>query len=278
MVVQNRENLITIAIPFYNAQEFLSQAIESVLSQTYIDWRLLLIDDGSTDNSLNIAMKYKNDPRVIIHSDGKNKNLGFRLNQIPSLVDTKYLARMDADDIMHPERIEKQLKVLESNPEIDVLGSNAYSIDSNNLVQGIRLKYSKDDAIVKVKGFIHPTIMAETLWFKNNPYDIKAERIEDAELWFRSSNFYNFQIVTEPLLFYREFGTNYYKKYFKGFYAMLYALNKHSFNLKLMKFAIRYYISGSVYFLYNLFGKEEILVKKRNAIKLENIPLAFFFK
>lgn len=278
MEVQSKENLVTVAIPFFNAQDFLSQAIESVFSQTYQDWKLLLIDDGSTDNSLNIAMKYEKDRRVIIHSDGKNRNLGFRLNQIPSLVDSKYLVRMDADDIMHPERIEKQLKVLESNPEIDVLGTNAYSIDANNLVQGIRLKFSDNDIIKKVHAFIHPTIMAKTLWFENNPYDIKAERIEDAELWFRSGNRFNFQILTEPLLFYREFGNNYYKKYFKGFPAMLYVLKKHSYNFQLMKFAFKYYLSGMVYFLYNLFGREMVLVKGRNAVLMNNILISDILK
>lgn len=278
MEVQSKENLVTVAIPFFNAQDFLSQAIESVFSQTYQDWKLLLIDDGSTDNSLNIAMKYENDRRVIIHSDGKNRNLGFRLNQIPSLVDSKYLVRMDADDIMHPERIEKQLKVLESNPEIDVLGTNAYSIDANNLVQGIRLKFSDNDIIKKVQAFIHPTIMAKTLWFENNPYDIKAQRIEDAELWFRSGNRFNFQILTEPLLFYREFGNNYYKKYFKGFPAMLYVLKKHSYNFQLMKFAFKYYLSGMVYFLYNLFGREMVLVKGRNAVLMNNILISDILK
>lgn len=265
--------MITIAIPFYNAEQFLKQAIDSVFNQTYKKWKLLLVDDGSTDSSLEIANYYLHDARVSVHSDGKNLNLGYRLNQIPTLVQTKYLARMDADDIMHPQKIQKQLEVLERFTDIDVLGTNAYSIDENSLIQGIRLNFSPSDSLKKVVSFIHPTIVAKTTWFLNNPYDVKAERIEDAELWFRTANRYNFQILAEPLFFYREFGKDYHKKYFKGFYPMFYVLNKYSYSFKLLKFAVLYYLAGSVYFLFNLLGKESVLIRKRNAIIISNKPI-----
>lgn len=263
--------MITIAIPFYNAEKFLDLAIQSVFNQTFVDWKLLLIDDGSTDTSLEIARRYQNDPRVTVYSDGQNKNLGYRLNQIPSLVDTKYIGRMDADDSMHPDKIRKQIEVLESHPEIDVLGTNAYSINENNLIHGIRLEYSEKEVLRKVKSFIHPTIVAKTEWFINNPYDVKAVRIEDLELWFRTNNKCNFQILTEPLFFYREFGDNYYKKYFKGNHSILYVLKKHHWNISFFKFAVKYFTSGLVYFLFNIIGKESVLVSKRNAVELSPV-------
>ena len=265
--------MVTIAIPFYNADSYLELAIQSVFNQTYKNWKLLLVDDGSTDNSLQIASKYKKDPRVTIYSDGKNKNLGYRLNQIPTLVDTKYLARMDADDIMHPEKVEKQIKILESYPEIDVLGTNAYSINEYNKVNGIRLNFDKNEILMKVSVFIHPTIIAKTEWFINNPYDVKAVRIEDAELWFRTYNKYNFQILTEPLFFYREFGNNYYQKYFKGSSSMLYVLIKHNYNLEFLKKTLKYFITGTIYFFFNLIGKEDALIEKRNSIRLGNLSI-----
>jgi glycosyltransferase involved in cell wall biosynthesis len=265
--------MITIAIPFYNAETYIELAIQSVFNQTYQNWKLLLVDDGSKDNSLEIARKYESDLRVTIYTDGENKNLGYRLNQIPKLVDTKYIARMDADDIMHPEKIEKQIEILESHPEIDVLGTNAYSINETSKVEGIRLSYSKNEILSKVGGFIHPTIIAKKEWFINNPYDVKALRIEDAELWYRTSKNCNFQILTEPLFFYREFGNDYYKKYFKGFDSMFYALKKHNYEIKFIKFFLKYYIVGFVYFLYNLIGKEDVLVRKRNAIRLNNLSI-----
>ena len=122
--------MVTIGLPFYNAEKYLALAIESVLQQTYTDWELLLLDDGSTDNSLSIAQSYaQKDSRIKVISDGKNKNLATRLNELPSLAQGLYLARMDADDMMHPARIERQLAVLETHPEIDVLGTNAYIIN-----------------------------------------------------------------------------------------------------------------------------------------------------
>jgi hypothetical protein len=163
--------------------------------------------------------------------------------------------------------------IVDGNPQIDVLGTNAYSIDKDNYAVGIRMKQESVESIIKVSAFIHPTIMATTKWFLENPYDVKAERIEDAELWFRTSKRYNFQMLTEPLFFYREFGANYYKKYFKGFFPMLYVLKKHSYNLEILKFAIKYYLSGSIYFIYNIFGKESILVARRNEVPLHPISI-----
>src|SRR5690625_1371076 len=131
--------MITIGLPFFNDSRYLEMAIRSVINQTYQDWVLLLVDDGSSDGSLGIAKTYaEKDSRISVISDGENKKLPYRLNQIAKLTKTPYLARMDADDIMHPERIEKQLGILESNQEIDVLGTNAYSIDSNNEIRGVR--------------------------------------------------------------------------------------------------------------------------------------------
>lgn len=260
--------IVTIAIPFYNAESFLEKAIVSVLSQSYDDFVLLLINDGSTDASLDIANKYSYDQRVQIISDGKNRNLGNRLNEIPYLTETKFLARMDADDIMHPLRIEKQLDILNKNPEIDVLGTNAYSIDENDFVIGLRMEVT-EEKLVDVQTFTHPTIIAKREWFINNPYDVQAVRIEDAELWLATNTKYIFKATTEPLLFYREFGVNYYKKYFKGFPGVFYMLRKHNYSKKYLLFSIKYFISSFIYFAFNLFGKESVLVKRRNKIQLE---------
>lgn len=259
--------MVTIVIPFYNAENFLSLAIDSVIAQTYSDWRLLLIDDGSTDNSLKIAKKYaQKDSQIEVLSDGKSKNLGFRLNQIVDLVDTKYLARMDADDIMHPKRIEKQIEILEMNPSIDVLGSNAYIIDEKDNVVALRYKFNKQNELKKVNGFIHATIIAKTEWFKNNPYDVQAVRIEDTELWYRTSEKYNFVMLCEPLYFYRDIGNNYYKKYFLINTCKEYILSKYQNNSFWKRFFLSNIIKGYTYKLFNLLGLEQILVNRRNGV------------
>ncbi len=163
----------------------------------------------------------------------KNINLGNRLNSIPAMTETTFLARMDADDIMHPQRIEKQINILKNNPEIDVLGTNAYSIDENSDVIGKRMVF-QDNSLVSVTTFTHPTIIAKTQWFKENPYDVLALRVEDSELWLRTNDKYVFKATSEPLFFYREIGNQYYKKYFKGLPGVFYMLKKN-------KFAVKYY-------------------------------------
>jgi len=111
--------LVTIGLPFYNAENTLPLAIKSTLAQTFSSWRLLLVDDGSTDRSLAIAKEFaEHDFRIEVLTDGKNRGLIYRLNQLIDLADTKYIARMDADDIMLPERLAKQFHFLEKNRDI----------------------------------------------------------------------------------------------------------------------------------------------------------------
>lgn len=261
------DSKITIAIPFYNAEQFLAQAIDSVIHQTYEEWRLLLVDDGSTDSSLIIAKEYaEKDSRITVFSDGKNRNLGYRLNQIASFVKTEYLARMDADDIMHPRRIAEQIKILQNNSEIDVLGTNAYTIDENNKISGIRLKGSGDQNLMIVDGFIHPTIMAKTEWFKAHPYDEQALRVEDMELWYRTNKKFDFRVINEPLFYYREIGENYYKKYFLANISKEYIIKKYP-NSKFWKlFYVTNFIKGIIFKLFNVFRQEKYLINRRNQV------------
>jgi len=260
------KSTLAIAIPFYNAEKYFAQAIDSVLNQTFTNFELILIDDGSSDGSLEIAQDYaKKDNRIKVYSDGKNKNLAARLNEISSLTQAEYLARMDADDIMHPKKIEKQLDTLLRNPDIDVLGTNVYSIDDIGKVVGIRINPNQDK-LIKVKQFVHPTIIAKTEWFLKNPYNVKAERMEDVELWMRTCDKNNFAILTEPLFYYREFGGCYYKKYLKGLPSLIQVLRFNNYNRRFIIFSIRYILSTFRSYIYFLFGKENDMIKKRNKI------------
>ena len=255
--------LVTIAIPVYNAEKFLSDAIQSVINQTYKNWILYLINDGSTDNSSSIIQEFAaKDSRIKIIDDGKNKGLPARLNESISLADTKYYARMDADDIMYITRIEEQVIFLEAHPEIDVLGTSIMTIDNNNVIIG------SGNSSGLVKSFFHPTIIGKTEWFKANPYCEWAVRAEDTELWYRTSYKSNFWSLDKPLLFYREFGIptlnkylkskmtllrifSYYKRYHKSLYWFL----SNAFETILKMFS---------YICFALIGKIDMLVKLRN--------------
>ena len=109
--------IVSIGLPVYNAEKFLRDAIVSILNQSYVHFELIIMDDGSTDKSIDIVNSF-NDKRIVVYRDGVNKGLPARLNEISTLAKGRYLARMDADDIMHPERIEKQLKILEKTQKI----------------------------------------------------------------------------------------------------------------------------------------------------------------
>lgn len=261
--MQADKDLISVGIPFFNAEQFLSKAIESVISQSYDNWELLLLDDGSNDGSLEIAKGYEQqDNRIKVFSDGKNKGLGARLNELAALSNGEYIARMDADDIMHPKRLETQLQILKDNPNIDVLGTNAYVIDENDLVFGMR--YRENSGLTKVEHFIHPTIMAKKQWFLDNPYDEKAIRIEDAELWYRTREKSNFIITLQPLLFYREFGSNYYPKYIKVLPSLVYLNKKYPLDKFWMRVLIQSSLNVPIYWCFERVLKSDYLKKRRN--------------
>lgn len=198
--------LVTIGIPFYNSEETLEYAIKSVFAQTFQDWELILVDDGSTDSSRSIAQKV-HDSRVRIVSDGVNHGLPYRLNQIASLARGKYIARLDADDLMHPERLERQIKYLEENNQVDIVGTGMYIIDRHNQVTGERKaeEASPTAQSVLVQCCLnHATITGKAEWFKKNSYNPAMLRAEDRELWCRTYQISKFAVLPVPLYYCRD--------------------------------------------------------------------------
>lgn len=197
---------VTIGIPFYNNETTLRNAIQSVINQTFQDWLLILMNDGSTDQSLEIAKQFES-KKVIVFDDGENKGLISRLNQLIDMCESPFFVRMDSDDIMVPERLEKQISLLVRDTEVDLTGSSAYIIDEKNRITGIRMTSFKSvslDNILKKGLFIHPTVTGRTKWFKKYKYKHEFDRAEDLELWCRSCKTSNFVTIEEPLLFYRD--------------------------------------------------------------------------
>ena len=111
------EPAVTIGLPFLDCAGTLRETLQSIFAQTHTDWELLLVDDGSRDGSLEIAQAV-DDARVRVVSDGSNRGLVHRLNQIADLARARHLCRMDADDLMHPRRVEAQLGFLEAHPDV----------------------------------------------------------------------------------------------------------------------------------------------------------------
>ncbi len=249
---------ISIGIPFYNCEKFLPDAIRSVFAQTYQDWELLLVDDGSTDRSLEIARSVK-DPRVRVLSDGKNRFLSTRLNQIAAEAKYDLVARMDSDDIMHPERLEIQHKCFDEKA-VQLVSSGICIIDNENAVKSLRNCSGKYD--ITPSGFlsyrhrlIHPAIMARRQWFLDNPYDTAMPRCDDFELFLRCTldgtlTNESVRVIDRPLLFYRDSGAYTLKKIIAGQKVFRYALQKHSKKLGLRNYFFFRLFWGARSFVY----------------------------
>lgn len=201
---------VTIGLPFYNAESYLAGAIQSVFAQTHTDWELLLVDDGSTDGSLEIARAVK-DPRVRVISDGQNLKLAARLNQIASLARYDIIARMDADDLIPPDRIERQLAVLRENPAVDLVSSGLLSMTEDCEPLGVRwhhsVSVSRSDLVRKHGcGIVHAAVLGRKAWFLRNPYDPTVAIAQDYELWLRSSRKKDLRVhvIPAPLYYCRE--------------------------------------------------------------------------
>ena len=208
----NKSVGITIGIPFYNAEKYLEGAICSVLAQTHTSWELILIDDGSNDQSLEIANTYaQKDSRIKVLSDGSNKKLAYRLNQIIAQSRHEYIARMDADDLMSSTRLEKQINYLIENPNTDLVSTGILSLKNDLTLVGYRIPsrdklITKANAIMGTTGIIHASIMAKKSWYERNQYNEGRVLAQDYELWLNAfiSDDLKVGFIEEALYFYRE--------------------------------------------------------------------------
>lgn len=171
------------------------------------------MDDGSTDRSLEIAQSI-DDPRVRVYSDGENKKLAARLNQIHSVAKFDLVARMDADDLMATDRIRRQLAFLVENPGIDLVTSGLCSITDDSVPYGTRgvgngYVLTPERVLNGAHNIVHAAIVGRKRWFLRNPYDANDHLGQDYSLWVRASRKGDLSIgfLSEPLYYYREEGS-----------------------------------------------------------------------
>jgi glycosyltransferase involved in cell wall biosynthesis len=177
---------ITVLLPFYNAEKYLAEAIESILSQTYRDFELLLIDDGSTDGSVAIVQGFS-DARIRLEKNGKNLGLVKTLNRGLDLASGELIARMDADDISVPNRLDLQVRFMDANPEITVLGGAYETIEDPPRLISHPLSPSDIRRELLFTGSVlaHPTVVMRKLDLRKlgATYDSRFEHAEDYGLW-----------------------------------------------------------------------------------------------
>ncbi|MDF0668356.1 MAG: glycosyltransferase family 2 protein [Nitrospira sp.] len=203
----NASPLVTVAMSAYNASGTIDLALRSILAQTYQDWELIVVDDGSTDRTAESILHVKDSRIRFIQEPLGNLGLAARLNQCVHLARGRYVARMDADDVAYPQRLERQVQFLEEHRGIDLLGTGAMIFKGEGEVIGCYPTASSHEAICRRPwwGFplAHPTWMGKRTWFLSHPYSDEDTRCEDQALLLQSFSYSRFAALEEILLGYR---------------------------------------------------------------------------
>ena len=195
--------VVSIVIGVFNEEKLIARALKSIINQTYIDWELIVVDDGSTDSSREIIKSYASqDNRIILVENKTNLGLAASLNSGISIARGKYIARMDADDESLPHRLERQTAFLDLNPNVDVLGTAALYVDrQGNTIKEIFLKERHEDilaTILRACPIIHPSVMMRREFIKMmGGYDDSSRRAEDHDLWLRARGITKFHNLPE---------------------------------------------------------------------------------
>lgn len=201
------KKLVSIIMPTYNANKYIKEAVDSIIKQTYNNWELLIVDDASTDSTQQIITEYINKDDRIKLIKGKKQGIGGALNLGISIAKGDYIARMDADDISLPLRLEKQIQFMERHSDIGVCATQYYCFTYNNVQKKNMCKLFTDQDIKAGMIFSdvigHPTVMFRKKVFDEG-WRYKENIIaEDYDLWTRMIPDVNFACLEEVLLYYR---------------------------------------------------------------------------
>ena len=196
---------VSILMPVYNAELYLSEAIQSMLNQTYTDFELIILDDCSTDNSAAVVHAFS-DTRIVYHRNEVNSGLANNLNTGLKLAKGKYIARMDGDDISLPHRLQTQVDFLESHPDIDLCSCAMQMFGADNQVW-VR---DRDPEQVKITMMFYSAVLHASSVFrkdvfeKNNLYyNQETFPAEDYDLWARAAFFCRMVNLPDVMYLYR---------------------------------------------------------------------------
>ncbi|WP_199883818.1 glycosyltransferase family 2 protein [Anaerosinus massiliensis] len=197
---------VTVLMPVYNAEQYLKEAIESILKQTFKNFEFLIINDGSTDHSEEIIRAYK-DSRIRLICNERNSGLIYTLNKGLKLANGEYIVRMDADDISYIDRLEKQVAFMENNLGIGVCGTWLETFGNG---KSDVWKYSVEHEQIKAQllfysSMAHATIIIRTALVMKYQlfYDSSYLYAEDYHLWTKCIDLFRFSNLQEVLYKYR---------------------------------------------------------------------------
>lgn len=198
---------VSVVMSVYNGAKYLLEAIRSIQSQTFNNFEFIIVNDASNDTTAEILQQI-DDPRVRVLTNEQNFGLTKSLNKALKHCRGEFIARMDADDLSHPFRLEKQVSFLESRPECALVGSSYYVIDEDGknvshigvLTESSQIK----DGLKNQNWFGHGSVMMrKSALNKVGGYDEEFRYAQDYDLWLRLSEHYNVANIKEPLYFWR---------------------------------------------------------------------------
>ena len=201
--------IVSVVMPAYNGEPYLKAAVDSILEQSFGDLELIVVDDCSTDGTPDTLRAYA-DPRLRILRNEVNLGIVGALNRGLSAATGKYVARMDADDISHPDRLARQVAYMDANPGVLLTGTRVDFIDGNGEPLKRNIVLPTDDKAIRLQSaffpaFVHPTVMirGETLRRHGLRYVEAFRYAEDYDLWTRIMALGEVANLPEPLLSYR---------------------------------------------------------------------------
>ncbi|WP_353851798.1 glycosyltransferase family 2 protein [Aeromonas piscicola] len=180
-----RPPLISVVMPVYNCEDFVEEAVNSILSQTFKYFEIIIIDDGSTDNTREILqLLSRQDSRIRLYHQS-NEGLVFSLNKAIKLARGSFIARMDADDISVTDRFERQIEFMNNHPDVYILGGWAKLFGEINEVWHHRQddNFIKNLLMFRTSGFQHSSVLIRRTVFDKYEYESQWPHIEDVALW-----------------------------------------------------------------------------------------------
>jgi glycosyltransferase involved in cell wall biosynthesis len=205
--------LISVLMSVHNGETYLAQAMDSILSQSFSSFEFLVINDASTDDTARILGDYaKRESRICLLSNQKNMGLAWSLNRGLEQANGQYIARMDADDISLPLRLEKQFSYMEEHPGVGVIGTAVEIIDAAGQVICQRM-YPSDPIVIRWRlalenPLCHPTVMIRRSVLQDASYNSNLHTAQDYDLWCRLGLRTSFANLPQPLLRFRKHGAN----------------------------------------------------------------------
>ncbi len=242
---------MSVLIAVHNADHLVGAAIESIAGQTYRDWELIIVNDGSTDDTSKVLQAWETNERVTVIEHSVRLGLSVSMNHAFARARGELIARLDADDVSLPARLESQVAFLDAHPEVAVLGTGAELVDADGtpLRTVVLLEHHEEIAahIYRRSPLIHPSVVFRRTFLEAlGGYDPRLRRAQDADLWLRGYRRFRYHNLQEPLIRYRVGSRLSTQTILYGSFALVRGAYREDRMLAGCLYALRFLVSGSL--------------------------------